>query len=151
MTENEACIFCRIVAGKEKASFVAQGTDAVAFLDLHPINEGHTLVVPRKHAVSIGDVDEVAAVAMWSMARRIAAALRLSGLRCEAINLFLADGAAAGQEVFHSHLHVIPRFEGDGLEPSSRRTTARPPNARPSTTSPPASASAFPDRYPSAS
>jgi diadenosine tetraphosphate (Ap4A) HIT family hydrolase len=115
MTENEACIFCRIVAGKEKASFVAQGTDAVAFLDLHPINEGHTLVVPRKHAISIGDVDEVAAVAMWSMARRIAAALRLSGLRCEAINLFLADGAAAGQEVFHSHLHVIPRFEGDGF------------------------------------
>jgi histidine triad (HIT) family protein len=115
MTENEACIFCRIVAGKEKASFVAQGTDAVAFLDLHPINEGHTLVVPRKHAVSIGDLDEVAAVAMWSMARRTAAALRLSGLRCEAINLFLADGAAAGQEVFHSHLHVIPRFEGDGF------------------------------------
>jgi histidine triad (HIT) family protein len=115
MTENEACIFCRIVAGREKASFVAQGTDAVAFLDLHPINEGHTLVLPRKHAASISEVDEVAAVAMWSMARRIAAGLRLSGLRCEAINLFLADGAAAGQEVFHSHLHVIPRFEGDGF------------------------------------
>jgi histidine triad (HIT) family protein len=115
MTENEACIFCRIVAGREKASFVAQGTDAVAFLDLHPINEGHTVVVPRKHAASISEVDEVAAVAMWSMARRIAAGMRLSGLRCEAINLFLADGAAAGQEVFHSHLHVIPRFEGDGF------------------------------------
>jgi histidine triad (HIT) family protein len=115
MTENEACIFCRIVAGREKASFVAQGTDAVAFLDLHPINEGHTIVVPRKHAASISEVDEVAAVAMWSMARRITAGLRLSGLRCEAINLFLADGAAAGQEVFHSHLHVIPRFVGDGF------------------------------------
>jgi histidine triad (HIT) family protein len=115
MSESAACIFCRIVAGREKASFVAQGTDAVAFLDLHPINEGHTLVVPRKHAPSIGEVDEVAAVAMWSMARRIAAALRVSGLRCEALNFFLADGAAAGQEVFHSHLHVIPRFEGDGF------------------------------------
>ena len=115
MTENDACIFCRIVAGREKASFVAQGTDAVAFLDLHPINEGHTLVVPRKHAASISDVEEVAAVAMWSMARRIAAGLRLSGLRCEAINFFLADGAAAGQEVFHAHLHVIPRWQGDGF------------------------------------
>jgi histidine triad (HIT) family protein len=115
MTENDACIFCRIVAGREKASFVAQGTDAVAFLDLHPINEGHTLVLPRKHAASISEVDEVAAVAMWSMARRIAAGLRLSGLRCEALNFFLADGAAAGQEVFHAHLHVIPRFEGDGF------------------------------------
>jgi histidine triad (HIT) family protein len=115
MTENEACVFCRIVAGREKASFVAQGTDAVAFLDLHPINEGHTLVVPRKHAASISEVEEVAAVAMWSIARRIAAGLRVSGLRCEAINLFLADGAAAGQEIFHSHLHVIPRWQGDGF------------------------------------
>ncbi|HVD31766.1 MAG TPA: HIT family protein [Methylomirabilota bacterium] len=115
MTENAACIFCRILDGHEKASFVAQGNDAVAFLDLHPINEGHTLVVPRKHFTSIGDVDEVAAVAMWSLARRVAAGLRVSGLRCEAINLFLADGAAAGQEVFHSHLHVIPRWQGDGF------------------------------------
>ena len=114
MTET-ACIFCRIVEGREKASFVAQGSDAVAFLDLHPINEGHTLIVPRKHAVSIAEVDEVAAAAMWSLARRVAAGLRASGLRCEAINLFVADGAAAGQEVFHSHLHVIPRWQGDGF------------------------------------
>jgi histidine triad (HIT) family protein len=115
MSDKAACVFCRILEGHEKASFVAQGTDAVAFLDLHPINEGHTLVVPRKHAISISDVDEVAAVAMWSLARRVAAGLRLSGLRCEAINLFVADGAAAGQEVFHSHLHVIPRWQGDGF------------------------------------
>jgi len=115
VSEPTACIFCRILEGHEKASFVAQGSDAVAFLDLHPINEGHTLIVPRKHAISIGDVDEVSAVAMWSLARRVAAALRTSGLRCEAINLFLADGAAAGQEVFHSHLHVIPRWQGDGF------------------------------------
>ena len=115
MSDSAACIFCRIVEGREKASFVAQGSDAVAFLDLHPINEGHTLVVPRKHGVSIADVDEIAAVAMWSLARRISAGLRTSGLRCEAVNLFLADGAAAGQEVFHAHLHVIPRWQGDGF------------------------------------
>jgi histidine triad (HIT) family protein len=115
VTEPTACVFCRIVAGQEKASFVAQGNDVVAFLDLHPITEGHTLVVPRKHAISIGDVDEITAVAMWSLARRVAAGLRTSGLRCEAVNLFLADGAAAGQEVFHAHLHVIPRWQGDGF------------------------------------
>jgi histidine triad (HIT) family protein len=115
MTETAACVFCRIVEGKEQASFVAQGADVLAFLDLHPITEGHTLIVPRKHAASIGEVDEVAAVAMWSLARRVAAALRTSGLRCEAINLFLADGAAAGQEVFHAHLHVVPRWQGDGF------------------------------------
>jgi histidine triad (HIT) family protein len=115
MTETAACVFCRIVEGKEQASFVAQGADVLAFLDLHPITEGHTLIGPRKHAASIGEVDEVAAVAMWSLARRVAAALRTSGLRCEAINLFLADGAAAGQEVFHAHLHVVPRWQGDGF------------------------------------
>lgn len=115
MSEHPACIFCSIVAGREKASFVAQGSDAVAFLDLHPINEGHTLVVPRKHAASIAEVDEVAAVAMWSLARRVAAGLCVSGLRCEGINLFLADGAVAGQEVAHAHLHVIPRWQGDGF------------------------------------
>src|SRR5436853_7334531 len=95
MTEQTACIFCRILENREKASFVAQGSDAVAFLDIHPINEGHTLVIPRKHAASIGEVDEVAAVAMWSLARRVAGALRVSGLRCEAVNLFPWDGAAA--------------------------------------------------------
>jgi histidine triad (HIT) family protein len=115
MNENAACIFCRIVEGKEKASFVAQGSDAVAFLDLHPINEGHTLVVPRKHAASIAEVDEVAAVAMWSLARRVAAGLRGSGLRCEGVNVLLADGAGAGQDVFHAHLHVVPRWQGDGF------------------------------------
>jgi histidine triad (HIT) family protein len=115
MSETASCIFCRIVEGREKASFVAQGSDAVAFLDLHPINDGHTLVVPRKHAASIGEVDEIAAVAMWSLARRVASGLRASGLRCEGVNLFVADGAVAGQEVFHAHLHVIPRWQGDGF------------------------------------
>jgi histidine triad (HIT) family protein len=115
MNESAACIFCRIVEGKEKASFVAQGSDAVAFLDLHPINEGHTLVVPRKHAASIAEVDEVAAVAMWSLARRVAAGLRASGLRCEGVSVLLADGAGAGQDVFHAHLHVVPRWQGDGF------------------------------------
>ena len=115
MSESAACIFCRIVEGKEKASFVAQGSDAVAFLDIHPINEGHTLVVSRKHAVSIAEVDEISAVAMWTLARRVAAGLRTAGLRCEGVNFFLADGAGAGQEVFHSHLHVVPRWQGDGF------------------------------------
>jgi histidine triad (HIT) family protein len=110
-----ACVFCRIISGAEKASFVAQSSDAVAFLDLHPINEGHTLVVPRKHAAAIEDVEEIQAVAMWSLARRVAAALPSSGLRCEGLNFFLANGSSAGQEVFHSHLHVIPRWRGDGF------------------------------------
>lgn len=94
---------------------MAQGSEVVAFLDLHPINEGHTLVMPRKHATSLADVEETSAIAMWSLARRVGAALRVSGLRCEGLDFFLADGEAAGQEVFHAHLHVIPRWKGDGF------------------------------------
>ena len=116
MIERRSCVFCRILEGREKASFVAQGSDAVAFLDIHPVNEGHTLVIPRKHAALIDEVDELSAIAMWSLARRVASALRASGLRCEGINFFLSDGATAGEQVFHSHLNVVPRWQGDGFE-----------------------------------
>ena len=94
---------------------MAEEADAAAFLDLHQITEGHTLVVPRRHLASLGELDDTSAVAMWSLARRVASAIRGSGLRCDAINLLLADGAVAGQEVFHSHLHVVPRWAGDGF------------------------------------
>jgi len=102
------------VTGREPVGFVGLGVMGRPMAK-HLIGKGHTLVVPRTHATSISLVDEVAAVAMWSLARRVAAGLRVSGLRCEAINMFLADGAAAGQEVFHSHVHVIPRWQGDGF------------------------------------
>ncbi len=83
------------------------------FMDIHPVNPGHLLVVPNKHASSIDDVPEDACARMFIVGRRMARALRRSGLRCEGVNLLLADGAAAGQDVFHSHLHVIPRFQGN--------------------------------------
>ena len=114
--DRAACVFCRIVDhANEPASYVAEEADAVAFLDVRPINDGHTLVVPRRHARSLADLDEPSAEAIWSLARRVAGALRRSGLRCDGVNLFLADGPAAGQEVFHSHLHVLPRWTGDGF------------------------------------
>lgn len=87
----------------------------LTFLDLQPINPGHVLVVPRRHAAHLADLDPATGAAMFTAAQRIAAALRVSGVRCEGVNLFLADGAAAFQEVFHCHLHVIPRFAGDGF------------------------------------
>lgn len=83
------------------------------FMDIHPVNPGHLLVVPNQHASGIDDVPETVSARMFIVGQRMARALRLSGLRCEGINLLLADGAAAGQDVFHSHLHVIPRFKGN--------------------------------------
>ena len=87
----------------------------MAILDHQPIAEGHTLVLPRAHAKLASELDDKAAVAMWTLARRVGSAIRASGVRAEGVNFLVADGEAAGQEVFHVHLHVIPRFAGDGF------------------------------------
>jgi histidine triad (HIT) family protein len=114
------CVFCAIVAGREPASIVYSDDAIVAFLDMRPVNTGHLLVVPRAHAESLADLSEPLGARMFTVAQRLAAALRASGLRCEGVNLFLADGEAAGQEVGHVHLHVLPRFHGDGFRISAR-------------------------------
>jgi histidine triad (HIT) family protein len=115
MTANRACIFCRIVAGEAEASLVYQDELVSAFMDAHPIAEGHVLVVPKRHAAGLDDLDEASAGRMMAVARRLAGALRHSGVPCEGVNLVVADGTAAGQSVFHCHLHVIPRAAGDGF------------------------------------
>ncbi len=109
------CIFCRIVAGDAPASVVHRDDRCVAFMDLRPVNPGHLLVVPLRHAAHLADADGETVAHLMRVAHRLAAALRASGLRCEGVNLFLADGAAAMQEVFHVHLHVFPRWRGDGF------------------------------------
>ena len=115
MAGMDDCAFCGILAGRLPASVVMRTAGCTAFMDIQPINAGHVLVVPDNHAASLADLPEDAGADLFRTARKIAAALYGSGLRCEGINLFLADGEAAGQEVFHVHLHVIPRFEGDGF------------------------------------
>jgi len=113
MTENN-CIFCRIVAGDAPASFVYEDEVVVAFVDTMPINAGHTLVIPRRHAEYLADMRPEESAPMWEAARKVATGLRASGLRCDGVNFHLADGTAAGQEVMHVHLHVIPRWRKDG-------------------------------------
>ncbi len=113
------CIFCDIIAGREPASFIYEDELAVAFLDIGPVNPGHALVVPRRHAAYLSEMDEDTGAHLFRVAMRVAVAIRRSGVRCEGINLLLADGEAASQEVFHAHLHVIPRFEGDAFRLSA--------------------------------
>jgi histidine triad (HIT) family protein len=84
-------------------------------MDIRPVNPGHLLIVPNEHAPYLADVEAETASQMMRLAKRYTAALRSSGLRCEGVNLFLADGEAAMQEVFHAHLHVFPRYRGDGF------------------------------------
>ena len=110
-----ACVFCDILAGESPASVVFKDDLCWAFMDIRPINSGHVLVIPTCHAASLAELDEASGAHMFNVARRMAQALRDSGLECEGVNLFLADGAVAGQEVFHVHLHVLPRYAGDGF------------------------------------
>ncbi len=116
------CIFCRIIRGEIPASLVHRDERTVAFMDIGPVNPGHLLVAPTAHAASLADLVERDAERVFAVAQRLAGALRRSGLRCEGVNLFLADGEAAGQEVFHIHLHVVPRFRGDPVRFSWPRT-----------------------------
>ena len=109
------CIFCDILARKAPVSMVYQDEHCAAFMDIQPVNAGHVLVIPRHHAPYLDDLDEQTGGHLFQVGQRLAAAVRKCGVRCEGVNLFLADGEAAGQEVFHVHLHVIPRYEGDGF------------------------------------
>lgn len=109
------CIFCDILAGRLPASRVYQDALCTAFMDIRPINPGHVLVVPNEHASCLAELKEDTGAHLFRIAQRIAAALRSSAIPCEGINFFLADGKAAGQEVFHTHLHVFPRIAGDGV------------------------------------
>lgn len=97
------------MARQAEASVVYEDNAAVVFMDLNPVTPGHLLVVPRKHAVGFEDLDEATSAHVWSVGHRMARGLRRSGLRCDGVNVFLADGEVAFQEVFHFHLHVIPR------------------------------------------
>ena len=109
-----SCIFCDIISGLAPASFVHQDELCVAFMDIRPINPGHVLVVPRVHVSMLTALDIASSGRLMQVAQQVDAALRRTGLRCEGVNLFPACGRAAGQEVMHVHLHVFPRFHGDG-------------------------------------
>ena len=110
-----SCVFSGIVRGEQPVSIVHEDAELLAFVDIRPVTTGHLLVIPKVHCVGLDDLDEAIGADMWRLAQRLAGALRRSSLRCEGVNVFLADGEAAGQEVFHVHLHVIPRFVGDGF------------------------------------
>ena len=110
----ESCVFCAIIAGREPASFVYQDEVVVVFLSHQPVTRGHSLVVPRAHAELLADLDEATGEHLFRVTMRVTAAIRRSAVRADAVRLALSDGRAAGQEVMHVHMHVIPRYPGDG-------------------------------------
>jgi histidine triad (HIT) family protein len=122
---TQACIFCRIVAGTAPARVVHRTGHALAFLDRSPATRGHTLVIPRQHAAGLWEVTRQDAAQVMAAVHDVAALLR-DRLEPDGLNLFQANGAAAWQEVFHLHVHVVPRYAGDGLVRSWAPTAASP-------------------------
>lgn len=111
----DACIFCRILRGEAEASIVHREAGCTALMTIEPVTEGHVLVVPDAHHVDIRDLPPETAGNMFRLAQKVARAYDATGIRCEGVNVVMCNGAVAGQTVFHAHIHVNPRFAGDGF------------------------------------
>ncbi|HWF56267.1 MAG TPA: HIT family protein [Solirubrobacteraceae bacterium] len=112
---EENCIFCKIIARELPAQIVAEDELTVAFMDINPGTRGHLLVVPRRHARNLLEIDPVDLAAVALASQRMAR-LVTERLGAEGVNLINSCGARAWQTVFHFHLHVIPRYAGDPLK-----------------------------------
>ncbi len=109
------CIFCRILDGKEEATFLYRNSKVSAFLDIHPLFHGHTLVIPNEHYVDISDVSEESLSEVMKVARMVSN-LMMSNLGAEGINIMHSTGRPAGQTIYHFHVHILPRKAGDDTE-----------------------------------
>lgn len=114
----QPCVFCEIVARRSPASFVAETASALAFLTIGPVRDGHALVIPKRHVVELPDAGPDDLAAVMELGARVARQQRRA-LGSTGENLLLASGAAGEQSVFHLHLHVVPRAEGDGIDMNS--------------------------------
>ncbi|HEX9990075.1 MAG TPA: HIT family protein [Chloroflexia bacterium] len=110
------CVFCNIIARKVPASIVYEDEVSMAFMTIEPVNPGHVLIIPKKHVAVMAGIDENTGMHLFKITLRVQQAIRQSGVKCEGMNLFLADGEAAFQEVMHLHMHVFPRFLGDSFK-----------------------------------
>ena len=108
---SEKCVFCKIARKEAGASIVYEDAEIMAFMDIRPLGEGHTLIIPKRHCVDIFDTPEELLGATHKVTKKIAVAVK-KATKADGISIVQQNGKAAGQEIFHLHTHVIPRFEG---------------------------------------
>ncbi|MCX8084186.1 MAG: HIT family protein [Calditerrivibrio sp.] len=123
------CIFCKIIAGEISSIKVYEDEDFIAILDIRPVNLGHTLVIPKQHFVNIFDTDMAFAQKIYPVLVKISKGIK-EGLRADGINIIQNNEKSAGQEVFHSHIHLIPRFKDDSLKFTPRSLTYKDDNEK---------------------
>ncbi len=115
MIDKEHCTFCNLIQGAAEVSLCHEDSDAIAFMDIQPVNNGHILVVPREHYESLLEVPEELGMHLFRVTMQLSNAVRrVSG--CEDLNIVVNSGEAAGQDEPHFHVHIIPRREGDGFD-----------------------------------
>lgn len=114
MATDPNCVFCKIVAKQIPATVVHEDADALAFMDIGQVNPGHVLVAAKAHAENIYALEDVQARSVFGAAARVARAIR-AAFSPEGLSVYQANGKAAGQTVFHFHVHLVPRHDGDGM------------------------------------
>ncbi len=115
MTADVDCLFCKIIAGEIPCFKLFENDETLAFMDINPANEGHALVIPKEHAADVYAISDAAITTTIKTAKKIAAAINKT-LNPDGLNLLQCNGSAAAQSVFHFHMHVLPRLEGDELK-----------------------------------
>ena len=109
------CVFCEILDGVYPISEIYSDEVCVGLMTIEPVNRGHAMIIPRQHFPYLSDLPPDIAGHIFKVGQKVAAAIRASDITCDGINMFVADGEAAMQEVFHFHLHIYPRVAGDGF------------------------------------
>jgi histidine triad (HIT) family protein len=120
MKHRDDCIFCRIVRGEVPCFQVCEDDRTLTFLDIFPVAEGHTLVIPKRHMSDLFEVDGETLAAVAATSLRVARAIRRA-LEPDGLAVFQLNGSAAGQSVFHYHMHLLPRTSGEAFALHSRK------------------------------
>lgn len=108
------CLFCKIIEGSIPSTKIYEDDTVLAFLDIHPVNIGHALVIPKTHHTNLYETPDEDLAHMMTVVRKLSIAIK-SALNADGINIEMNNDPVAGQIIFHTHIHIIPRFQGDGF------------------------------------
>ncbi len=109
------CLFCRIIKKEIPSFIVYEDADVMAFLDINPVNPGHTLILPKKHVDNLLGMDNQAVNVVFQAVRDVSQAV-MKSMNAQGFNIEINNYRVAGQLIDHAHIHIVPRFEGDGLQ-----------------------------------
>lgn len=112
---DENCLFCKIIQGKIPCAKIYEKDHIIAFLDIGPVNKGHTLVVPKEHYRNLIETPDEVMKDLIVVAKKISKSI-MKAVKANGINLGISNEKAAGQFIFHTHIHLIPRYENDGFK-----------------------------------